>query len=53
MVIASAVRESGNKMPELSHDLLAERIVALAESGRVEARGNLSDWRRSEIRLTA
>lgn len=32
-------------------DAIAERIQALAETGKLEGAGNLSNWRHSEVRL--
>jgi hypothetical protein len=33
------------------HDLIAQRIVALVEDGRLIAQGDISRWRQSEVRL--
>jgi hypothetical protein len=35
----------------LSHEAIAARIRELAETGRIEAVGNLTMWRHSEVRL--
>ncbi|MCE4555712.1 hypothetical protein LXT13_14995 [Pelomonas sp. P8] len=37
--------------PENRLDLLAARIVALFDAGRLDAEGDLDEWRFSEIRL--
>ncbi len=34
-----------------AHDAIAERISALVAGGQLEAQGDLSEWRESEIRL--
>jgi hypothetical protein len=39
--------EAGEK-----YDAIAARIVALVEAGKLEAQGDLSEWRHSEVRLT-
>jgi len=51
MVIAKALRISGNKGFKTSDSALAARISALCMEGRLESEGNLSKWRRSEVRL--
>ena len=36
-----------------SYDVLERELAALVESGELQAVGDLSDWRHSEVRLTA
>jgi Protein of unknown function len=35
----------------LGHEVIAARVRELAETGRIEAVGNLTMWRHSEVRL--
>jgi len=35
-----------------SYDLLAHQVLKLVDDGKLEAVGNLSNWRGSEVRLT-
>lgn len=37
--------------PGEKYDAIAARIVALVDAGKLEAQGDLSEWRHSEIRL--
>ena len=38
-------------MSHEDHDKIAQRIYALVENGQLEAQGDISKWRYSEIRL--
>lgn len=53
MVLVKARRLSESRGFEISYDALAVRITALCMEGRLEAQGNLSKWRRSEVQLSA
>jgi hypothetical protein len=45
-------RDTGLSIDHDDFDLrVAERIVALVEAGKLQAQGNLSRWRHSEVRL--
>jgi hypothetical protein len=35
----------------VSDEIIAARIIALAETGRIEGAGDLRKWRHSEVRL--
>jgi hypothetical protein len=35
------------------YDAIAARITALVSSGKLEAQGDLANWRHSEVRLPA
>jgi hypothetical protein len=48
--VADACSPDGGEA-DLHH--IAERICALVEDGQLEAQGNLSMWRHSEVRLPA
>jgi uncharacterized protein DUF3658 len=50
-VVGDAVVRCGELGLEISAAALAARIQALAESGRIEAVGDLRMWRLSEVRL--
>jgi Protein of unknown function len=51
MVVGDAVGRCRELGPNISAEILAARIQALAEAGRIEAVGDLRKWRFSEIRL--
>lgn len=53
MVLGKARRLSESRDIETSYDALAARITALCTEGRLEAQGNVSKWRRSEVRVPA
>lgn len=50
MIVSLTVRRAGRD-DEGFADAVAARIVTLVESGRLEAQGDLSNWRFSEVRL--
>lgn len=50
MMISLAMRRAGRDDEDFAN-AVAARIVALVESGRLEAQGDLSNWRFSEVRL--
>lgn len=50
MVIASASQSAG--LPHADQfDIIATRIIVLVRAGKLDAVGDLNDWRDSEIRL--
>jgi len=53
MMIIRAAERLGSQLPEgdAGHDLIAQRIKALVEDGRLVAQGDVSRWRHSEVRL--
>jgi hypothetical protein len=53
-VIAFAAQDPRFEPSESGDDfeMVAARISALVEAGRVSCQGNLADWRSSEIRLS-
>jgi|RhiMethySRZTD1v2_1073278.scaffolds.fasta_scaffold3580634_1 hypothetical protein len=51
MIVATVVHSRSENAPDDEYDLVASRIVALVNSGRLEGQGDLSDWRHSEVRL--
>lgn len=53
MIIAKALREFERAGTSTSEDQyrVADRIEALVEAGKLEAEGNVSLWRHSEVRL--
>lgn len=53
MVLGKARRLSESRGLESSYDALAARIAALCMEGRLESQGNVSKWRRGEVRLPA
>ena len=48
MIVGGAITTSGLGDP--SANAVAKRIAALVKDGRLEADGNISDWRHSEVR---
>jgi hypothetical protein len=51
MIIAKVVDASGRPGDDAEFHDVAERVRALVEDGRLEAQGDLSKWRHSEVRL--
>jgi hypothetical protein len=49
--IIASIGHDMNEPTDENYDALASRIVALAESGRLECQGDLRKWRFSEVRL--
>ena len=51
-IIVTVLEELGPDLAdEEAADRVAQRIVELAQAGQLESRGDLSNWRRSEVRL--
>ena len=53
MVIYKAHSELSLPDGDEAYDSVAAELVGLVEVGELEAVGNLSNWRRSEVRLPA
>jgi hypothetical protein len=53
MVLGKARRLAESRGVETSYEALAARITALCTEGRIESQGDLSKWRRSEVRRPA
>jgi hypothetical protein len=51
MVIARAEAECQRRSIEISHEALADHLKSLVTRGQLEAVGNLSLWRHSEVRI--
>jgi len=51
-IVASVSRDLDDDR-EVFSKLIGDRIVGLVEAGRLEAQGDLTLWRHSEIRLPA
>jgi hypothetical protein len=51
MILGQVVKECGRPGTDADCEDIAERICALVEAGRLEAQGDLSKWRHSEVRL--
>ena len=51
MVIAKTEEACRGQARDIDPEDIADRIVALVEAGRLEAQGNLTRWRYSEVRL--
>lgn len=52
-VIWFAHRDLALPDDEASHDLIAAELAKLVHAGELEAVGDLSNWRHSEVRLAA
>jgi hypothetical protein len=50
-IIGTVLRVCRNNAAEISEDDIADRIRALVDEGKLQAQGNLSRWRHSEVRL--
>lgn len=51
MIIAKVVHGRNEQAEAEECEFVAGRVVALVKVGKLEAQGNLSDWRHSEVRL--
>lgn len=51
MIIAKALERLAEAAPEGGAEAIARSLRHLVETGRLEARGDLSNWRSSEVRL--
>jgi hypothetical protein len=51
MIVGQVVSECRRSGRDLGPDDVAKRISALVEIGQLEAQGDLSKWRHSEVRL--
>jgi hypothetical protein len=50
-VVASTHRDLGLPDDEVAYDAVALELARLVETGTLEAVGDLSNWRESEVRL--
>jgi len=50
-IVASALTICEARSIPLSAEVIAARVQELAETGRIESKGNLTMWRHSEVRL--
>jgi Protein of unknown function len=50
-IMSQVVNECSRRGGDADLHRIAERICALVEDGRLEAQGDLSMWRHSEVRL--
>ncbi|APP74522.1 DUF3658 domain-containing protein [Xanthomonas vesicatoria] len=55
LLIARALTDEQLNLADVQDatDHIAQRIACLVRSGRLEAAGDVSDWRHSEVRLAA
>jgi hypothetical protein len=53
MIAGKALDEFAAKQVDASEHAIAERVRAMVEAGRLAAQGDISCWRRSELRLPA
>ena len=51
MIISQVLSECRRRGVDVDEDCIAERICALVEDGQLEAQGDLSRWRHSEVKL--
>ena len=52
MIIARVGEMLSRESSAEDHDRIAERVAALVAGGRLEAQGDLTNWRHSEVRLS-
>jgi hypothetical protein len=50
-IVSKVLRVYRDSAPETSEDTIADRVRALVDDGKLEAQGNLSYIRHSEVRL--
>jgi hypothetical protein len=50
-IVGSTFEQCEARSFPVSLEVIAARIQALAEAGKIEGKGNLSMWRHSEVRL--
>jgi Protein of unknown function len=51
LIVGKVLTVCRNNAAEASEHAIADRIRALVDEGKLEAQGNLSLWRHSEVRL--
>jgi hypothetical protein len=51
MIIAKVLQEVARHGKIADEHIIAERVSALVQGGQLEAQGNLSHWRQSEVKL--
>ena len=51
MIMSQVLHECRRRGVDVDEDSVAERICALVEDGQLEAQGDLSRWRHSEVKL--
>ena len=51
MIVSKSADECERQGHPVAYEEVAARIEALVAAGQLEAVGNLSNWRRSEVRL--
>jgi hypothetical protein len=50
-VVGNAYWRLESQSKSISNEIIAARIIALEEAGRIEGAGDLRKWRHSEVRL--
>jgi len=51
MLLAKTMAECQESSLQVTYEELANRVVDLVRQGRLQAQGDLSQWRNSEVRL--
>ena len=51
MIITKVLFECERNAGDISADAIADRVRSLVEERKLEAQGNLSKWRHSEVKL--
>ena len=51
MIMSQVLHQCRDSGVDVEADSVAERVCALVENGQLEAQGNLSRWRHSEVKL--
>jgi hypothetical protein len=52
-IIVKVLHECEDKKISITDDVIFNRIASLCDSGTLDSQGKLSEWRHSEIRLSA
>jgi tetratricopeptide (TPR) repeat protein len=51
VIITNVFDECENRKTAITYDEIFDRLMHLVDTGRIESEGDLSNWRRSEVRL--
>ena len=51
MIVARSLDALGREMDDDGLHCVGQRVVALVQAGKLEAQGDVSRWRHSEVRL--
>jgi hypothetical protein len=52
MILSQVIAARGGRGDDAELEYVAQRVRTLVENGRLQAQGDLSKWRHSEVRLS-